>query len=267
MPDEVLFDLQDGVLLCTINRPDVMNAMNAAVTGGVLEAIDRANRDDDVRALLITGTGAAFCAGAEITADSDPTRSSGASVSRRQRMDKLSSSGRTVLAFRDCEVPVIAAVNGVAAGAGFGIALCCDVRFAAQSARLGPIFIKRGLSTDYGVAYWLPRIVGAARAFEIIYSGDLLEATQALEAGLVNRVYPDEELLPQAMQFVRMVADGPPMAYTAVRRLLQDAIADGGSPAFVEREWAYQASLLRSKDAAEGFKAFLERRTPEFRGE
>lgn len=264
--DEVLITVEDGVMLFTINRPESMNSMSAAVSSGLLEAVERANTEDDVRVLVLTGTGRAFCAGAEITANSDPTKGSDAVPPRHRRMDRLSGSGRTAMAFRDCEVPVLAAINGAAAGAGFGLALCADVRFASESARIGPIFIKRGLSTDYGASYWLPRIVGAARAFEIIYSGDLLDAQSALAAGLVNRVYPDDRLLDEALAFARTIASGPPMAYTAVRRLLQESLADGGSPEFLEREWWYQSSLLRTEDAREGFQAFRDQRPPTFRG-
>jgi 2-(1,2-epoxy-1,2-dihydrophenyl)acetyl-CoA isomerase len=263
--DELHVEIQDGVMLVTIDRPEAMNALSDAVSSGLLDAVDRANREDDVRAVVLTGVGRAFCAGAEISADRDPARRQGDTPPRAQRMDWMSRSGRTVEAFRHCDVPIIAAVNGAAAGAGFGIALCCDVRFAAESARLGPIFIKRGLSTDFGVAYWLPRIVGQARAFEIIYEGDLLDSARALEAGLVNRVYPDDRLLDETLAFAGRIAQGPPLAYTAVRRLLHHSV-DTGMRAFLEQEWTAQATLLRTADAAEGFAAFREKRKPEFHG-
>lgn len=264
--EEMLLEVENGVLLVTINRPHAMNALSDGVTRGLLDALDRANRDDDVRAVVITGTGRAFCAGAEISATGEsPTQRHSGPMSRAQRMDWMSRSGRIVEAFRHCDVPVLAAVNGAAAGAGFGIALCCDVRFAAESARLGPIFIKRGLSTDFGVSYWLPRIVGAARAFEMIYDGGLLDATRALEVGVVNRVYPDERLMEQTLAFAGRIAQGPPLAYTAVRRLLHHS-TDTGQRQFLEQEWTAQAALLRTADAAEGFAAFREKREPSFRG-
>lgn len=266
MTDELRVEVDGAVMLVTINRPEVMNAISPAVTGGLLESIERANQDDDVRALVLTGTGRAFCAGAEVTRDVMPVGSGRTTTPpRAARMDWMSQSGRTVEAFRHCDVPVLAAVNGAAAGAGFGIALCCDVRFAAESARLGPIFIKRGVAADFGVSYWLPRIVGQAAAFEIMYEGDLLDSSTALEAGLVNRVYPDDRLLDETLAFARRIAQGPPMAYTAVRRLLHHSV-DTGMRALLEQEWTAQAALLRSADAAEGFGAFVERREPTFRG-
>ena len=138
MSDEVVIELDEhGVLLATFNRPEQMNALNAGLGEGLLAAIDRASRDDDVRALVLTGNGRAFCAGAEITAASDPSRGASGPVPRHARLDHFGGSGRTAEAFANCDVPVIAAINGATAGAGFGIAVCCDLRFVAQSARLG----------------------------------------------------------------------------------------------------------------------------------
>src|SRR5436190_6231216 len=169
MPDEFLVDVDDhGVMLFTFNRPEQMNSVTPAVNAGLVAAIERASTEDDVRALVITGNGRAWCAGAEIRADRDPTRGTDAPAPRHARQDHFGGSGRIVEAFANCDVPIIAAVNGVAAGMGFGLSLCCDIRYLAESARVGSIFIKRGLATDGGASYWLPRIVGVARAYEIV---------------------------------------------------------------------------------------------------
>ena len=169
-------------------------------------------------------------------------------------------------AFAACEVPIIAAINGPAAGAGFGIATCCDIRFMAESARIGSIFIKRGLASDYGAAYWLPRIVGMARAYEIMYDGNLLTAERCLEFGLANRVVPDDELLSETQAYARTIAQGPPLAYTTLRRMLMRA-TDMELPEFSEYEWTNQAMLLSTKDNREGFQAFVEKRDAKFTGE
>jgi 2-(1,2-epoxy-1,2-dihydrophenyl)acetyl-CoA isomerase len=256
-----LFDLDDGVLTATLNEPQAMNALSPGITEGIFAALARASDDDAVRVLLLTGNGRGFCAGAAIGGTGR-----GGGGGRQVRLDQRGTSARTVEAFAACEVPIVAAINGPAVGAGFGIATCCDVRIVAASARMGSIFIKRGLASDYGVAYWLPRIIGIGRAYDLMYSGELLNAEQALALGLANKVVPDADLMAEAQRYARMIADGPPLAYTIARRMLvrsgEMALAD-----FAEYEWSNQRLLLSSKDMAEGFKAFVEKRKPVFTGE
>jgi 2-(1,2-epoxy-1,2-dihydrophenyl)acetyl-CoA isomerase len=265
MSDEFLTELtSEGVLIATFNRPEQMNALNGAIGEGLHSALDRATHDPDVHALLLTGHGRAFCAGAEVTAGSDPTQG-GAAPGVFERTDPLKGAGRMAMAFAECQVPVVAAVNGFAVGAGFGIVTCCDVRIIGESARIGPIFIKRGLASDYGASYWLPRIVGIARAYEIFYDGNPIDASTALEIGLANRVVPDEELLDEALKVATQYAAGPPLANARIRQLLARSI-DTPMRDFLELEWAYQADLLRTDDASEGFRAFVERRSPSFTG-
>ena len=265
MGDALLTELDDtGVLLATLNRPEAMNSLSADLGAGLLQALERASRDDAVRALVLTGAGRAFCAGANISAAANPT--TGAPGSRYAQMDRRSGSAETVLAFANCDVPIIGAINGAAVGGGFGLALSCDVRFMAESARIGSIFAKRGIGPDYGVSYWLPRIVGVARAFEILYDADLLDAETALACGLVQRVVPDDQLLDEALTFARKIAAGPPMAHTNSRRLVVRA-QELSIAEFLELEWTNQRALLRTSDAAEGFASFVEKRDPVFTGE
>jgi 2-(1,2-epoxy-1,2-dihydrophenyl)acetyl-CoA isomerase len=266
MTDEFLTELTpDGVLISTFNRPEQMNALNVAIGAGLHAAIDRANHDPDVRAILLTGNGRAFCAGAEVTSGSDPTRGKGAAPPLYDYTDPLKQSGRMAIAFAECRVPLVAAVNGFAVGAGFGILTCCDVRIMGESARVGPIFIKRGLASDYGAAYWLPRIVGIARAYEIFYNGNPIDAAAALEAGLANRIVPDDELFDEALKVATSYAAGPPIGNARIRQLLARS-TDTSMRDFLELEWAYQLELLNTADAAEGFRAFVEQRAPNFTG-
>ena len=266
MSDEFLTELtSDGVLIATFNRPEQMNALNTASRQGLHAALHRATHDPDVRALLLTGNGRAFCAGAEVTPDKDPTRGEGSTPGVFQRTDPLQDSGRMAIAFAECRVPVIAAVNGFAVGAGFGIVTCCDVRIMGESARIGPIFIKRGVASDYGAAYWLPRIVGIARAYEIFYNGNPIDAATSLEIGLANRVVPDEKLLDETLEVAAQYAAGPPLGNARIRQLLTRSI-DTPMRDFLELEWAYQADLLRTNDAGEGFRSFVEQRSPNFTG-
>lgn len=262
MTDSVLMAVEAGVLTVTLNEPATMNALSPEITRGIFDAIERANDDEDVRVLLLTGSGRGFCAGAAVGS----LGGGGGTPSRRARLDQQGSSARTVAAFASCEVPVIAAVNGVAVGAGFGIATCCDVRILAESARMGSIFIKRGLASDYGVAYWLPRIIGIGRAYDLMYSGEILDAATCLSLGLANRVVADAALLTEATAYARMIADGPPLAYTLLRRMLQRG-GDQSITDFAEYEWSNQRLLLGTRDLAEGFRSFIEKRPPKFTGE
>jgi 2-(1,2-epoxy-1,2-dihydrophenyl)acetyl-CoA isomerase len=257
---------EHGVMLASLNRPEQMNALSGSMLGALRDAIRRASDDDAVKALVLTGVGRAFCAGAEVSAGSTPAGGTSETPSRHARLDHRGSSGVMAEQFAACDVPVIAAINGPAVGAGFGIACCCDIRIMAESARIGSIFIRRGLAADYGASYWLPRIVGTARAYEVFFDGNPMPASRALEIGLVHRVVNDETLLDEALAYAREIAAGPPLAYTYIRRLIQRA---GEMPLhdFVELEWSYQANLLRTGDAAEGFRSFLERRPPVFTGE
>ena len=264
MVESVLMDVTDGVLTVTLNEPDSMNALSPGVSQGIFDAVDKANADASVRVLLLTGAGRGFCAGAAV-GSLGGGQGSGGGPNPRVRLDQRGGSARLVEAFSACEVPIIAAVNGPAVGAGFGIATCCDVRILAESARMGSIFIKRGLASDYGVAYWLPRIVGIGKAFDLMYRGDLLSATECLDLGLANQVVADDELMQVAGDYARMIAAGPPLAYTLVRRMLQRA-GDMPMDDFAEYEWANQRLLLSSNDVTEGFKAFVEKRAPKFEG-
>ena len=134
------------------------------------------------------------------------------------------------------------------------------------SARIGSIFIKRGVAADYGAAYWLPRIVGVSKAFELFYDGNVIDSARALELGLANRVVPDDQLMDEVMTYAAQIAAGPPMGYTGVRRLILDSVDSIERGVFLDREWVTQTALLKTNDAGEGFKSFIERRDPEFTG-
>ena len=266
---DVEIEVSDGVTVATMNRPERMNSLGGTLSKELRAAVDRASHDDDVRVLVLTGAGRAFCAGAEVTSESPERLAGGSGGTMQTRFDRMNlqaGSADFAQAFAQCDVPIIGAINGAAAGAGFGIALCCDVRIFGESGRLGSIFIHRGVASDYGAAYWLPRIVGVARAFEIFYDGRMIDSARALELGLANRVVPDDELLAEATAYAGQIAAGPPMGYTGIRRLLQDSVDSIDRAVFLDRKWATQTALLRTSDAAEGFRSFIERRDPEFTG-
>lgn len=258
----LLTSIEDGVLLARLNRPEAMNALTGYAVELLLDAVAEATESDEVYALVVTGEGRGFCAGADL---GDLAAIDGGDAPRYQRVDRRGLSGELAEALARCDVPIVAAINGPAVGAGFGLALCCDVRFMAASARMGSIFIKRGLAADYGAAYWLPRIVGHARAVELLYSGDLIDADRCLEIGLATEVVPDGAVLERALEYARAIAAGPPLAYTGLRRMLMRA-SELPLAHFLEYEWSTQSALLGSEDAQEGFRSFLERRDPHFEG-
>ena len=256
----------DGVLVLTLNRPETMNALTGDISQGIQAAALESKTNDAIRAIVITGNGRGFCAGADLSGGGPARRNGGepAAVKRSTFTDRVGPAPM-VMALADADVPIIGAINGAAAGAGFGLALCCDIRIASEQARMGSIFIKRGLATDYGTSYWLPRIVGIAKAYELLYTGDILNAEQLLDVGLVNRVVPHDKLMEETMAFARRIASGPPLAYTYVRRNAARSLDQGLAPN-LELEWSHQKELLRTGDAAEGFRAFLESRQPVFTG-
>ncbi len=266
---DIEVEVTGGVMLATLNRPERMNSLSPDLLGGLIDAVTRASEDDEVHVMVLTGNGRAFCAGAEVSEERNPGAdgaSAGSAPSRHSRMNTRAGSAETAEAMARCDVPIIGAINGVAAGGGFGLALCCDVRFFGESARIGSIFIKRGLAADYGAAYWLPRLVGVSRAFELFYDGNVVDSARALELGIANRVIPDDRLLDETMAYAQRIAAGPPMGYTAIRRMILDSVDSIERGLFLDREWAGQAALLRSADAREGFRSFLERREPQFTG-
>ena len=271
---DVIAELDDdGVLVTTFNRPEQMNSLNATLGQGLGAALAFASKEDSVRAMVLTGSGRAFCAGAEITPDRTPADSSQESddavpsLPRYERLPHHNRSVATALSFIKSDVPIIGAINGATAGAGFGMAMACDIRIAAKSARMGPIFFKRGIVSDYGVLWFLPRVVGSARAFEVMYHSDVIPSDKLLELGLVNKVVEDEDLLSEAVDYARKVAAGPPLAAAEIRRLLHSSLDTSGSAEqWLIHEWNAQAGLLKTSDAKEGFRSFVERRPPEFKG-
>jgi 2-(1,2-epoxy-1,2-dihydrophenyl)acetyl-CoA isomerase len=258
----LLFEVKDGVALLTLNRPDRLNALGGTLRDDLLDAVTRAAADPAVRAMVITGAGKGFCAGGDVK-DMAERRAAGAS---RGVLEKIAPSrDRVLLAMREAPQPIIAAVNGAAAGAGMNLALGCDIRLASTAARFSQAFVKRGLHPDWGGTYFLPRVVGMAKACELIFTGDLIDAAEALRLGIVSAVHPPEELMPAALALGRKIADGPPLAIRLAKRsLYHNEVADLRTA--LEVETFAQNICYETEDAAEGARAFVEKRPPAFRG-
>ena len=258
------FDLSiaDSVAIVTFSRPDKLNALTFDVYADLRDLLREVPHRDDVEVLLITGEGRGFCSGGDV----DDIIGELVQMDPRGLLDFTRMTGAVVQAMRDCPLPVIAAVNGTAAGAGAVIALAADFRIVAEHARFHFLFTRVGLSGgDMGAAYLLPRIVGLGRATEILMFGDPVDATSAVAIGLATTVVPGDELAAAAGALARRLADGPSFAYGATKSMLTREL-DMDLAGAIELEAMTQALLMKSEDHAEFYAAFTEGRDPEWRG-
>jgi 2-(1,2-epoxy-1,2-dihydrophenyl)acetyl-CoA isomerase len=249
---------RDGsVLTITLNRPDVLNALNAAVHAGLAAALKEAARDAEIRAVVLTGAGRGFCVGQDLT----EFREAPGDISERLR----STYHPNVLAIRTLEKPVIAAVNGAAAGAGLSFACACDIRLAADTATFVPAFINIGLVPDSGGTYFVTRLLGPARALEWLASGRRLTAAEAHAWGLVSEVVEADALAQRAAELAEELAALPTRGIGMTKRLVDHAWT-ARLDEQLEREAQLQAAATQTDDFREGVNAFLEKREPKFRG-
>lgn len=249
-----------GVRTITLNRPERLNAVNPQLADELPLAIDDAARDDAVRVVVITGAGRGFCAGLDL---SEPPTLPDRNL--RERLDSLAWVGRWVLAAARCEKPLIAAVNGAAAGAGFGLALAADIRLVARRARVTAGYVRRGLSPDAGVSYMLPRLIGLSLASEILLTGRDVDADEALRIGIAAAVFDDDGFGDGVTHYAHALAAGPPIALALTKRLLGSTF-----DASLEEQLALELVAIKtcfaSQDVAEAMRAFGEKRAPVFRG-
>lgn len=264
MADPVLLqDLQGGVMTWTMNRPERMNALNWQLLDALAQACRDANANDDVRVVILTGAGAGWCSGADL----GPGSGDGAPESNRVlRTTPLARFGQLAVTLRELRRPLIAAVNGVAAGAGFAICLAADIRIASDAARFSAIFVKRGLVPDTGASFYLPRLVGMGHALEMFFTGDVISAAEADRIGLVNRVVPAASLMDEARSLAERIAAGPPLAVELAKRVAWKGIAVNDVETQVSYETWAQSICSASQDVREGRTAFLEKRQAVFTG-
>ncbi|MFJ8633989.1 enoyl-CoA hydratase/isomerase family protein [Streptomyces sp. NPDC093568] len=245
----------------TLNRPETLNALTPDQRERIIQLLADASADPDVRAVVITGTGRGFCAGADLRGQASGAERVAGDVARTLRLGAQ----RLIAAVLDCEKPVIAAVNGTAAGLGAQLAFACDLVLAAESARFIEVFARRGLVPDGGGAYLLPRLVGPQRAKELMFFGDALGATDAERLGLVNRVVADGELDKTARAWAERLAAGPTRALALTKQLVNASLDSDRATAFAA-EAAAQEINMTTADAGEGVASFVERRSAEFKG-
>lgn len=264
--EEVLYDVRDHVATLTLNAPERMNTISGPMLGAISARLLEADADPQARCIVVTGAGRAFCAGLDLQAQMAGPKGGlgnlGGPSGFNGEID-LRDAPPTVL--HDLDTPTIAVLNGGAAGYGLDLALGCDIRVAADTAKLNPGFAKRGILPESGGTWLLPRIVGYARAAEIAFTGRTLMAAEALELGLVNRVVPRDELEKHAGELAAEVAANAPLAVRAIKRMMRAAETETFEQN-VHHVFLQLLPLLRTEDFAEGVAAFIEKRDPDFQG-
>ncbi len=261
-PDDVLHVVENGVSWITLNRPEAMNAVTWDQRERIMALLAAASSDPAIRAVVITATGKGFCAGADLrgSPDTGGERVAG-DVARMIRQGAQ----RFIASVMDCEKPVIAAVNGTAAGIGAHLALACDLVLASESAKFIEVFVRRGLVPDGGGAYLLPRLIGPQRAKELMFFGDSVPAAEAERLGLVNRVVPAADLEKTAREWAERLAQGPTRALAMTKQLVNASLDVDRATAFAAEATAQEINMT-TRDANEGVASFVERRSPSYEG-
>ena len=271
MPYEALiYEKQDHVALITLNRPDKLNALNFGLRQELIGACREAQEDDDVRAAIITGAGRGFCSGADI---SEPSFASGAAAveqdaatSQGGRLDELGWVGHQALAVYRLDKPTIAAMNGVCAGAGMGLALACDLRVGSPDSRFRVVFLERNLSPDSGLSFFLPRIVGYSRALDLILTSRDVGGEEAYRLGLLDRFVAPEKLMEASMALAREISRWPPLALRAAKRVTQQNMGKSLEDALRNESIHVQFARRAPNDTREAMAARAERREAHFTG-
>jgi enoyl-CoA hydratase/carnithine racemase len=262
--DTLIVERSDGVVTVTLNRPERKNAATRQMFEELTDVFRDVGADPSERVLVITGTGDGFCSGADladaITGGDSSTRGVSASLASMRIV------GQCALALHQIPQPTIAAVNGVAAGAGCNLALGCDLIVASDRARFTEIFAKRGLNLDFGGSWILPRLIGIHKAKELAFLADILSAEEAAAIGIVNRVVPHDSLAAEVAELAKRLVQLPPVALATTKKLLNQSFSVSMSEA-LEFEDTAQAMMFGSKDTAEAMAAFFEKRDPHFTGE
>jgi 2-(1,2-epoxy-1,2-dihydrophenyl)acetyl-CoA isomerase len=257
---DLLYEVSDRVATITLNRPDKLNAFTGEMIDTWASSLARAQADEQVNVVVVTGNGRAFCAGGDVArmGEGEPTPLQ----HKNQLWDHIHRIPKTL---EGVDKPVIAMVNGLTVGAGMGMSLMCDVRIAAESARFSTGYVRVGLVPGDGDTYFLPRLVGSAKALELLWTADFIEAADALRFGIVNRVVPDAQLKEATYAFARQIADGPQVPIRMIKRLVYQSLRLD-LRTHLDLVSSHMAVVRRTEDHAEGVAAFKEKRPAKFKG-
>ena len=258
--EELLVEMDEGVLTITLNRPDRLNAISGPMLGALSDTLQQANIDPEVRAVILTGAGRGFCSGLDLKDQSNGTSSVGR---RGYQLFDLHNSPPIVINRMD--KPMICALNGAAAGYGMDMALGCDIRIASENAKLGAVFAKRGVLPESGGCWYLPRLLGWAKAAEVAFLGDVLLADRCIELGLVNKVVPHDDLMTETRKWAHQIANNAPLSVQSTKRMMRLGMEESFEAA-VDHIFLQLLPLFQSEDFKEGLAAFAERREPAFKG-
>jgi 2-(1,2-epoxy-1,2-dihydrophenyl)acetyl-CoA isomerase len=262
VPGQVLVESRyGGIATLVMNRPEKLNALNNELATALIDTFSRLEDDSTVHVVVVTGAGRAFCAGGDLS-----VIGKGRQTGETKDLEPLLRSGmQAVLKMRTMPQPVIAVVQGPAAGAGMNIALAADIRLASEDATFGENFARVGLFPDYGGTYFLPQLVGPAKAAELFYTGDMIDAQTALRLGIVNHVYPAAQLEDAAKALAEKISQGPPVSIRAIKQAVFGAQKKELAHA-LEQEVRQQIQCYLTEDCREGIRAFMEKRHPKFQG-
>jgi 2-(1,2-epoxy-1,2-dihydrophenyl)acetyl-CoA isomerase len=255
----ILLEKSEHIATLTLNRPDARNAIDLVMREEIVAALDEMEADESTRVLIVTGSGQHFCAGGDVKTMQAKRHTA---AEGRARVELLN---RMVLRLVNFPKPTLAMVDGFAVGAGFNLALACDLIVASDRARFGQLFSKIGLVPDGGGTYFLPRLVGPAKAKELVFTADIIDAEEALRLGLVNRVVPTGDLRQATLALAGRIAEGPPKVLALAKHLLNRS-ANVDLPGALELEAFAQSVALTGEDHQEGLRAFFEKRPPKFQG-
>lgn len=261
----LLVERREKVALLTLNRPDRLNALSPDLREGIMKTCQELRNDDGIWAAVLTGAGRGFCSGVDLRAGQ--TEDDGL-PSRQERLDTYGWVGHLAMAiYRTLDKPIIAAVNGVAAGAGMSISLACDMRVGSEFTRFKTVFVERSLSPDTGMSFFLPRIVGYSRACDLIFTSRFVEAEEAYRLGLLDRLVPADRLVDEAIEVANQIATWPPMAMQAAKRVLQQSMESTLEEQLRNESYSLIVARRAPHDVQESRDSFTERRPPRFTGQ
>ena len=261
--ETIIVEKTENIEIIRLNRPQTLNAWDQQMGLEVTEALSDVRGDRDVKVVILTGNGRGFSSGADMSALANIAEDS-------SPKDGLVNNGPSIvsvaLQMRNLEKPIIGAINGTTAGGGFGIALACDIRIASDQAEFSQVFVRRGLVPDVGSTFFLPKLLGAEKALELIFTGDMIDAEKAVELGLVSRMVPHDELMNESMKLAGRIADGPPIAMGLAKRAVYLGHVSSDLPAHLNFELSLNQLCFSTEDFKEGVASFLEKRPPKFQG-
>ena len=253
----MILEKDDSIATLTLNRPEQLNAITRGMILSLCDALSELEKDEGIKALIVTGAGRGFAAGLDASALSDLSSISPEELREEMRI--------FVLSLYNFTKPAIAAINGVTAGAGLALTLLCDIRIASEEARFFSGYNRMGLTPDIGMTYYMPRLVGLTRAMELLLLGDPFDAAEALKMGIVNRVVPADALMNVTLEIAARIASGPSVAVNLTKQALRKSF-DSSIEQQVDVEFSTFSACLKTEDHLEGLSAFREKRSPEFKG-